>query len=224
MPELELKFLDSRKLVTNSELVISDVCAECNNVKLSPLDNYLCLMFDKYFQTYIEKKRTFKFEYDYELLLRTLLKVTFNSSRTKTRVGNEFEKFKNYILDNDGIREDVVIKLDLITPSMHNGKKIYPKSARCGIIATNFKQENFILRMIAVNSFYFYIIISKNEKITTEIAELELRHIIENIPGTIVHPYQKEIEVKNFSDFDTFSIHQNHILSNQEHYDKFLRK
>ncbi|MEP0388659.1 MAG: hypothetical protein ABJD69_14095 [Dokdonia sp.] len=224
MPELELKFLDNKKIVTSSELVISDVCAHCNNVKLSQLDYYLCSLFDLYFKNFIQDKKAFKFKYDYNLLLRTLLKITYNSSRTKSRENNDFEKFKNYILYGNELREDIVVKLDLIMPAVHNEKKIYPKSTRCGTFDINFKQDNFILRMISLNSFYFYIIISKEENIITELAEIELRYLIKNIPGTIIHPYKKEINITNYSNLDTFNIHQHHILTNKKYYEKFLKK
>ena len=172
----------------------------------------------------LEEKKTFILKYNYDLLLRSLLKITYNSSRTVTRINNDFDRFKNYILLGTEIREDIVVKLDIVTPAILNGQKLYPKSARCGVIVLNVRQENYILRVIAVNSFYFFIIISRNERITSKSAELELSHIISRIPGTIIHPYSNEIRATDFSDFDTFTIHQSHILTNKEYYHKFLKK
>ena len=224
MPELELKFMASKKVVTTAELVIADVCAECNNVKLSILDNYFCSLYDSHFKNFIEEKKPTKFKYNYELFLRSLLKITYNSSRTKSRIDNDFEKFRDFILNGNEIREDVVIKADLITPAIINGTKLYPKSTRCGTISVDTNVENFILRMISVNSYHFYLIISKDTQISTEIAETEFREIFQRIPGTIVHPYQEEIEIVNFSSEDAYSIHKPSLELNKEHFDKFRKK
>jgi len=224
MPELELKFMDNKKIVTTAELTIADVCAECNNTKLSLLDNYFCSLYDSHFKNFIEEKKPTKFKYNYELFLRSLLKITYNSSRTKSRIDNEFEKFKDFILNGNQIREDVVIKADIVTPAIIDGKKLYPNSARCGTISIDTTVDNFILRMISVNSYHFYMIISKNAEISTEIAETEFKEIFQLIPGTIVHPYQEEIEIINFSSEDAFSINKPSIDLNKEFFNKFMNK
>lgn len=224
MPELSLRFLDSKKIVTGAELVISDVCSGCNNKHLSPLDSYLCSLYDKYFINFIEEKKPFIFEYNYDLLLRTFLKITFNSSRTVTRIDNEFEKFRNYILYGNEIHENIIIKLDIVTPTLLNGEKYYPKSARCGTVNIKEKSDKYILRVLSINSYYFYIIIFKDEQITGEVAETEYWDIFNNIPGTIVHPYRKKILVNQFSTEDTYSIHHEHLTTNNEYYEKYLNK
>ena len=224
MPELGLKFLDSKKIVTDSELVISDVCSECNNKHLSPLDSYICSLYDKYFINFIEEKRPFIFEYNYDLLLRTFLKITFNSSRTVTRIDNVFEKFRNYILYGNEIHENIIIKLDIVTPTLLNGEKYYPKSARCGTICIKENSDKYILRALSINSYYFYIIIFKDEHITGEVAEREYWDIFNNIPGTIIHPYREKIIVNQFSTEDTYSIHHEHLTTNNEYYEKYLNK
>jgi len=223
MPELELKFLDSRKLVTNSELVITDVCSDCNNNKLSPLDSYFCELYDKYFFKYIEDKSNLKFKYNYNLLLRSLLKITYNSSRTKSRINNDFTKYKDFILTGNENREDVIVKIDIITPSIINNKIIYPKSARCGTIKIGVKSENFILRMISVNSYYFYMIISKEVDIKSEIIRNEFFEIFNSVPGTVIEPGKEEIELKGFSNRDTLYIHKPHIDTNKEFYDRAIK-
>lgn len=218
-PELGLKFLDSKKIVTKSELVISDVCGDCNNRLLSPLDNYFCSLFDKYLVNFIEEKKPFIFEYNYDLLLRSILKITYNSSRTVTREDNEFERFRNYILFGNEIREDIVIKLDIITPSVVNAVKVYPKSARCGTFRVNKKTDNFILRMLSLNSFYFYILISKEKQIANDEIVKEFNDVFNEVPGTIIHPYQNQVILNKFSTEDTLSSHS-HLISNAEHYKK----
>ena len=224
MPDSGLKFLNSKKIVTGSDLVIADVCSTCNEKLLSPLDNYLCSLFDKYFINFIAEKKPFIFEYNYDLLLRALLKITFNSSRTVSRIDNDFEMFKKYILYGNEIHENIIIKLDLVTPTLEKGEKYYPNSARSGTVNIKEKSEKFILRALSINSFYFYIIISRDEYIAEELYEKEYWDIFNNIPGTIVHPYREKIIVNQFSTEDTYSIHHNHLTTNNEYYEKYLNK
>ena len=64
-----------------SEPTVRDVCALCNNVRLSPLDDYICEAFDRYFVHKYERHAKVEFEYNYHLLKRWLLKTCFNSAR-----------------------------------------------------------------------------------------------------------------------------------------------
>lgn len=57
---------------------IKDVCEQCNNVKLSILDTYLSDLYDKYFSEPLSPGDSTKIEYDYDLLLRSLLKISYN--------------------------------------------------------------------------------------------------------------------------------------------------
>jgi hypothetical protein len=60
---------------------IRDVCARCNNGVLSDLDAYICRFFDStLIQTPLRYERV-AFEYDYHLLKRWLLKLSYNSAR-----------------------------------------------------------------------------------------------------------------------------------------------
>ncbi|WP_439697430.1 hypothetical protein ACFGVS_03245 [Mucilaginibacter sp. AW1-7] len=223
MPELQVNYLKSRQLFTSSDLVIADVCATCNNKKLSPLDTYFCSLYDQYFNTYQEDTTPFKFAYNYDLLLRSLLKITYNSSRTVARDQNDFEKYREVILDGNLIREDVVIKLDLIRPTIVNEKKVYPSSARCGVIQLPAETPHFLLRFISVNSFYFYLILSKSPTIQPDTFE-EFGRVFESVPGTIIHPYKSEVVLGEFSGHDTESIHIDFLSGTQELYHDYAAK
>ncbi len=223
MPELEAKYLDSQKIFTSSELVISDVCADCNNGKLSILDSYLCQLFDKYFNLYIEKEKELTFEYDYELLLRTLLKITYNSSRTVTKKQNYFSRYADFILEGGKNYENIVVKLDLVLPSIINDAKVYPKSARCGIINVGIASDNIILRAVSINSFYFYLVMSKAEFIKEANID-EFQEIFNRIPGVIVHPYRKDITISKFSGLDTYDTHIDFVQHSQDSFQKYIDK
>jgi hypothetical protein len=69
-----------RKDIPN-EPQIRDVCAGCNNGVLSELDAYICEFFDRVLVRIPQFDDRVPFEYDYHLLKRWLLKLSFNSAR-----------------------------------------------------------------------------------------------------------------------------------------------
>lgn len=218
MPELEAKYVSSQKKFVSSELTISDVCAECNNTKLSSLDAYLCQLYDQYFKTYIEEKQMFVFEYDYELLLRSLLKITYNSSRTVNKLENIFAKYRKFIKDGGENVENITINLDIVLPSTYDGKKIYPKSARCGSLNIGIASDSFILRVISINSFYFYIMISKDEKVN----KTDFFEVFNRIPGTNIHPYSTKTEVNQSSNSNTYDSHIDFIVNTKDSFEEYI--
>lgn len=222
MPELESRYIGSQNKFVKSELVISDVCSKCNNEKLSKLDSYFCSLYDKYFKDFHEEKKQFIFEYDYDLLLRSLLKIIFNSSRTINSDYNYFEKFKHFIIDGNETWENVIIKLDIITPWTTNGIKVYPKSTRCGIVDIGIKNENFIIRAVTVNSFYFYVLISKEKTLPETLVE-ELKNIFNRIPGSIIHPYRAQTLICDFSAQNTYDAHVDFVMNTSEAFYKLYK-
>ncbi|UMQ44131.1 hypothetical protein MKS83_10630 [Chryseobacterium sp. Y16C] len=206
-PELNMKYLESQKKVFSRELVISDVCSDCNNTKLSYLDAYICQLYDRYFKFFKDKRETFEFECDYDLLLRSLLKITYNSSRTIVKSNNFFQKYKDYILEGGRTREDIIVKLDIVIPAIIDGNKVYPKSTRCGTLDIGITSENFIMRTVAINSYYFSILFSKEEQIPNTFLP-ELNNILQRIPGSIINPYDSITVIKHFSNENTISVHE----------------
>ncbi len=67
--------------VINSELMVKDVCAECNNGELSQLDAYALKLMISYNEKILYETRKVFFKYNYDLLTRWLLKVCYNSAR-----------------------------------------------------------------------------------------------------------------------------------------------
>lgn len=154
------------------DAVVKDVCSECNNVHLSKLDYYLSNLFDTHLKKILNPGENAHLEYDYDLLLRALLKISFNSARSSAsdKTIKTHRKFTKYILE--GIcRGSIMLRLQIVTASKaqnlqdNTEKMVRPEVMRCADIDYDGALGNrFMVRLIAINSFWFYIIIPyKNE-------------------------------------------------------------
>ncbi len=120
-------------------------------------------------------------------------------------------------------REDIVIKLDIILPSIEDGVITNSNSVRCGAIDLQKNLEYYIVRCIAVNAFYFYIVLSKSE-IFPEVAIEELAFVMNSLPGVIVHPSRPMVKVDNNSGRNTRYVHEDFIKATQSSYEEYIKK
>lgn len=153
--------------------IVRDVCAECNNKSLSQLDSYLAELFDEHFAAVIEAGESVSLTYHYERLARALLKISFNSSRAVTNplMRKVHEPFASFIL-NGGYRPRLEIRLQIVTTAKAVNSEtgavnvLRPEFMRCGVIAYDGPMSSrFVIRMVAINSFWFYLVLQvKSEK------------------------------------------------------------
>lgn len=80
-PECFLTIDETKKIVHGADPVIKDVCANCNNNKISYIDSYAKDMVEKYFLHKYDRDTKVDFEYDYVLLQKVLLKYAYNDLR-----------------------------------------------------------------------------------------------------------------------------------------------
>ncbi len=66
-----------------AELTIADVCSVCNSGFLSRLDAYGALLWNKFFDVIPRPGEAIRFEYDFDLLTRWLLKLAYNVGRVR---------------------------------------------------------------------------------------------------------------------------------------------
>jgi hypothetical protein len=88
------------KAVFNAQEV-RDVCANCNNGPLSVLDSYFGDLYGKYFSKIVHSGDRIRFHYDFELLLRLLLKITYNVARTRKWPVQIYRDCRRYILGKE---------------------------------------------------------------------------------------------------------------------------
>lgn len=152
----------------SGELVVKDVCVSCNSGPLSRLDSYLSSLFEDCFASNIEAGDAAALAYDYELLLRALLKISYNSSRTAhcEKSKSLHRKLGRYILKG-GYHPKLMLRLQVVTAARavdvedNSERRFAPQLLRCGTLSYDGPlSHRFLVRMIAVNSFWFYVVMA----------------------------------------------------------------
>jgi len=107
-----LGYNEAADKVTVGERVIRDVCFTCNNESLGALDGYGHQYFqaNKLEQVFTEEKVT-EVLYDYDLLLRWVLKISYNSFRTVDFSDDPFVSLLPYILTGKNRPKPKFVKL-----------------------------------------------------------------------------------------------------------------
>lgn len=156
-----------------SEGTIKDVCPKCNNNKLSVLDNYLCSLYEKNLKNIISPGQPARLYYNYDLLLRSLLKISYNVTRSfkkREDIIDIHRKFSKYILGDELVRpKGIRLHLQIVTSAELKNRDtdqiittLDPGHLRCGQINYDgILSEKIFIRMVAIKSYYFYIFISK---------------------------------------------------------------
>ena len=105
-------WVEKAKKVLPIEGVIKDVCEPCNSDVLGELDNKASIMLKN--SGILSKnytKKTLVLDYDYNLLLRWVLKVSYNSSRSADNFPQRFKKYIPYMIGDQGNSPDDVFLL-----------------------------------------------------------------------------------------------------------------
>jgi hypothetical protein len=123
-------WVDKAKKVLPVEGVIKDVCELCNNEALGRLDASASKMLKSsgiLSVNYINK--TLVLDYEYNFLLRWVLKVSYNSSRASDNFPHRFQKYIPYILgDQIDSPDDVFLLAGLTKPDYipeHEKKELF---------------------------------------------------------------------------------------------------
>lgn len=165
-----LSINDKSDKVFKADLVVKDVCKTCNNGVLSDLDAVFIKSFDKYMHEPILPGSGTEFFFDYNELLKSLLKISYNSARASSdghKAVSAMRKFVPYIMGKTNVIPDIMLRLQIVTSSkkldantLTQQGMFEAKILRSAKLQYNGPQKsNFIIRLIAFNSFWFYLII-----------------------------------------------------------------
>lgn len=174
--------------VHGADYVVKDVCATCNAERLSPLDTYFCLLYDKYFVHLQDFASTVRFEYDFNLLARSLLKIAYNSARQGISDPEPLAALKGFILGSEPCPAQFTMFVELVSPTLVpqvDGSicKVMPNMYR-SVLGRFLKPggDLVLLRVVAVNSFYFHLIVPL-ERLTQSEFDSVAAAFSENIIG-----------------------------------------
>lgn len=99
-PECFMTIDEGRSKVYLADPMVNDVCAECNNNRITYIDAYAKQIIERYFVKKYEKDTSLQFEYDFSMLQKICLKYAFNDLRSRKKDYSFFDlKVRNYLLD-----------------------------------------------------------------------------------------------------------------------------
>jgi hypothetical protein len=145
------------------EPTIADVCGDCNSGVLSRLDGYFLALFDRYFSKIVVRGEQISFEYNFDELLRWLLKMGYNMGRARQWDGiQNLAACKDYIQFGKPRPSDITVLMQATTPGFIPTRprtELLPdiftvNAMRVPRIAKNF---SFILHL-GIHCFQFYVL------------------------------------------------------------------
>lgn len=102
-PECFMTFDGEREKLYPSDPVVKDVCAVCNNKRISYIDTYANNIIQKQFVKMYEKDDELIFEYDLTLVQKMCLKYAFNDLRSRKKDTVFFDNEIKDFIANDSL-------------------------------------------------------------------------------------------------------------------------
>lgn len=188
-----LSYNDKSNKIFRTDMVVKDVCETCNNGILSKLDSHFVQLFEKNMQKPIYPGHCVEFEFEYNFLLRELLKISFNSARASSdgfKAVKALRKYVPYILGHVSEAPGIMLRLQIVTSAKpinsetHQIERMMEAELlrSCKIEYRGPQHFNFLIRLVAINSFWFYIFlplqsVSQNKKARFLAGFLEFFHL-----------------------------------------------
>ncbi len=114
------------------DILINDVCKRCNNEALSGLDEYGKLLYGKVLSIPVYCSESTVLDYDYNLLLRWLLKLCFNSARVHNADVSILSEYRDYIFGEADIPAKPVLFAHLVAPTDYSVSPPVPARRNVG--------------------------------------------------------------------------------------------
>lgn len=111
-PECYLTFDTERNKIHQADPMVKDVCAECNNHRLSYIDKYAKEFIETYFTKQYTEDERIEIEYDYAMVQKMLLKYAFNDLRSHHQDTSFFDdSIISFLLDDADVspKENVTV-------------------------------------------------------------------------------------------------------------------
>jgi hypothetical protein len=167
----DVTFLERvKKRFIDSDPVIRDVCAICNNGPLSELDDYGKALYTEQLSEYIYAGFTTTLQADFEKLAKWLLKVSFNSARINRTDLEILAPYSQLLLGHETLPDHFLIFAATVAPAS-DGESGEPTCAelgdtnahlpawfRIGVFRVpELDTISWSFRHVAINSYCFYL-------------------------------------------------------------------
>jgi len=217
----------------SGELTIGDVCKRCNNGPLASLDNYVCDLHDRFFKAIVHSGDRIDFRFDFERLLRWLLKTAYNIARARGGTIESTTDLVDYILNGTNRPKGFRIFLQLIIPTptssrvwlnMPNVPEIPPAPARIDFLDVRILVGFNIAFALSLNSYLFHVF-KEDNRVPRNIRTPIWKNLIQNMPGAYeITNRHRAIIYSSSLDFMTFvegnSVFARHLEMMKRHNDQ----
>lgn len=160
------------------DLLVKDVCGDCNHGVLSALDAYGKELYERYFAAPVYAGETVTFHYDGDRLLRWLLKLSYNSARAQNADIRVLREHRKVVLGESPLPDRVRCWLNLVTPTYFDpvarvirpaqrveqgaenvDEPLWFRIAQFRLI--DFPTPSLVQRTVLINSFAFTLLIAQ---------------------------------------------------------------
>ena len=215
-----------------ADSVVSDVCKVCNNGPLSVIDNYFCGLYDSYFSIEYGFADEVEFHYNFDLLARALLKISYNSARSAGSDWTILSTLRGYVLN--GIPQPVQFAMfgELVSPALlvdaTTGEPVRIVSPvgtyrSCISSVTGQIGDQVYCRLITIGSFWFHLVLPRQEMSDDQFEANAVGFAA--VLGEIVRvTASNEIVTLRTSVRDGVSSIAKHVVENGEAYRKFYMR
>ena len=170
----------------STDAVIRDVCEECNSTSLAALDSYGHSLYDAYFKRIVFTDETVAFSYEYDTLVKWLIKVSYNSARAHKSDTEILGEYASLICSESPLPANVIVYCALIAPANTSDAQ-HPMSARrsddsdlympewfrVGVFRVpKFDSLDWCFRSVVINSYAFLLCIPRVHCTARSIARL----------------------------------------------------
>jgi hypothetical protein len=215
------------------ELKIGDVCMRCNNGPLASLDNYVCNLHDRFYRAIVHSGDRVDFRFEFERLLRWLLKTAFNIARARGGAIESSTDLANYILNGTKRPKGFRVFLQLIIPTptssrewlnMPNVPEIPPAPARVDFLDVRILVGFNIAFILSQNSYLFHVF-KEDYRMPRSVRTPIWKNLLKNKPGAYeITDKHRAIVYSSSLDFMTFvegnSVFARHLEMMKQHNDQ----
>jgi hypothetical protein len=168
-PNRSFAFVGGANKLVIGEVTIRDVCANCNNGVLSRLDAYGKKLAVRYFKNAVDV--TVRFEYDYDLLLRWLLKILYNASRAYKASHRAYEAYVPYIMGKSSEPPKTALLVGVWKPSFYKGEVYSPEHIGFSVLMVPDRPDTGLVlaNMFSVRSYAFIVLGWEDQSFSSDI-------------------------------------------------------